>query len=137
MKELANETAEDSTHPREKVDDTLRSLIPFCDHLIAISEAAASIAAAEAMRGELERLTEGLDTMRETVDTARKILGVGPVKHVEALEKELASILQDIDQTMYSNDLTYRTDLLQRHVQRNLSEWRDRAIPALMRSRDN
>lgn len=127
-----------TAHPRELAEETLQSLLEFTGHLEGLSQnAGAMLQEGRPPKHEFARLLDGLDTFSEALLQAKQILRVGQLDPINILEADLASILKDLVHFTEKQQLDYVIDLLTIHLPKNLSEWRNQGIPALIRSRDS
>lgn len=124
-----------TAHPREIAEDTLQTLLPFCDSLARLSRAIA----VEPETGDprYTQLIDGIETLMESISAVKMTLRIGVLESVNVLEAELLSILKDILFARQNSDDAYLMDLLSEHLPNHLEQWRDAGIPALIRSRDS
>jgi hypothetical protein len=126
-----------TSHPREVAEETLQALKEFSLNLAELSRATAEIVGLTEFQPKLRALIEGIGTFMEALVTVRQILRIGLLEPVNFLEADLASILKDIVDCIEHPNPAYLQDLMKVHLPANLDEWREKAIPELIRSRDS
>jgi hypothetical protein len=129
-----------TSHPRELVQQTLQSVIEFCEPLIARATLAGeAFRSAEHPSTELASLVDGIGVFSDALNGAKQIMkvGTGSIPRLDLLEADLASIMKDVV-TYYEQDQTqYVAELLCDHLVKNIREWQTAGLPELMRSRDS
>lgn len=130
-----------TAHPRELAEDTLQTLIPYVSQLKQLSETIGErLWSGEDVQAEFRTLIEGLEVVADSISSSKQILRVGKFSATEVLEKDLASLLKDLFETMQSSGedtLHFKVEILRRHLPANLQDWATSGIPALIRSRDS
>ncbi|MBL7715657.1 MAG: hypothetical protein JNL01_09335 [Bdellovibrionales bacterium] len=130
-----------TAHPRELAQETLQTLIPYVSQLKQLSEAIGErLWSGEDIQSEFKSLIEGLEVVADSIASAKHILRIGQNPTTEILEKDLASLLKDLFETMQTSGeetLAFKVEILRRHLPMNLEDWAASGIPALIRSRDS
>jgi hypothetical protein len=127
-----------TAHPRELAEETLQSLIAFTDHLARLSvEAGELFKKDEHPSYELAKLFDGMQTFSDAFESSKQVIRPGHIEAIHVLEVDLLSLMQDTIDAYHENNHVYLADLLLTHLPENLSRWRDKGIPALIRSRDS
>jgi hypothetical protein len=126
-------------HPRELAEDTLQLMKKFCTELSQLSqETAQQLEIQDPLAiSTFRKLLEGIETFSDSITQTRRTLRIGVLPQMNLLEADLVSLLKDLAVANTTNDEKYRLELLSIHLPKNLEEWRDSGIPAMIRSRDS
>ena len=119
-----------TTHPREMAEETLQMLIEFAGHL-------ESLSLETSISGDLRKLVEGITTFTDGIQGVKSLLRIGFQPHIAILEADLVEILKEALEYKESGQDAYVAELLREHLPANLREWREKGLPALIRSRDS
>jgi hypothetical protein len=127
-----------TTHPRELADETLQNLRKFSDQLEALCfETAKQLTSGENASIGFARLVDGLQMFIDGIEGVKRLLGLPKTGIAPVLEADLLSILKDLLDYYRLGKKDYVAELLSEHLTGNLVDWRTKAIPALIRSRDS
>jgi hypothetical protein len=126
-----------TSHPRELADDTLQHLLEYSHVLESLSFDAGQLAGEASFHEKFNKLIDGITTFTEAITGVKNIMKVGYLQPVNLLEADLLSILKDLLTSRESGQIEYTAGLLKEYLPKNLEQWRETAIPALIRSRDN
>lgn len=127
-----------TAHPREVAEDTLQSLIEFSSLLEKFCARIGSQSKNTQFYAEFSKLMDGISTLTEGIAVVKKILNIDPgsVPPLDALETDLLSILQSLLKHQEKKETADLAALIKERLRENLQNWRDVALPALIRSRD-
>lgn len=127
-----------TVHPRELAEETLQSLVAFTDHLARLAiEAGRLFNQGEHPSFELAKFFDGMQTFSDAVESSKQVIKPGHIEGLHVLQVDLLSLMQDTIDAYHANDHKYLADLLEKHIPENMARWRDKGLPALMRSRDS
>lgn len=127
-----------TVHPRELAEETLQSLIAFTDHLAKLAIAAGELfKKGEHPSIELAKFFDGMQTFSDAVESSKQVIKPGHIEGLHVLQVDLLSLMQDTIDAYHENNHAYLADLLLTHLPENMARWRDKGLPALMRSRDS
>jgi hypothetical protein len=127
-----------TVHPRELAEETLQSLIAFTDHLARLAiEAGELFNKGEHPSFELAKFFDGMQTFSDAVESSKQVIKPGHIEGLHVLQVDLLSLMQDTIDAYHDNDHKYLAELLLTHLPENLARWRDKGLPALLRSRDS
>ncbi len=140
MNNLTVNENEASPHPKEIAQDTLNNLSEYLIFLEEFSRKSGSfIQKSEIQPGfytQFTNLIDGVTTFTQAIANVKKVLRIGILLPVSLLEADLLSILKDLLSSHQKGQATYMKALLQDYLPKNLSQWREQGIPALIKSRD-
>jgi hypothetical protein len=128
-----------TAHPREIAEETLQSLIEFSGLLEKFCARIGQQAANPKFYMEFSKLMDGISTLTEGIAVIKKTLQIEPhsVPPLDALETDLLSILQEMLAYQEKKKTPELASLIRERLRENLQNWRDVALPALIRSRDS
>lgn len=124
-----------TAHPRELAEETVQTLLQFVDHLVQYSKYTADLMEQSKVRGEFEKLLDGIGTFTESLAGVKQILRIGILPSVNVLEADLLSILKDMLHFYQTGEVAYVCQLMREHLPENLELWKNEGLPELVRIR--
>jgi hypothetical protein len=149
-------------HPREIAEETLKHLLEFTYHLEKFSQNAAEAVYQYQLNNkddkktktfpEITALVDGVSTFIDSLFHVKRILRIGlneediarfnsnPTQSITGLlvllETDLLEILKETLEFLQKKELLNVAEMLREHLSANIIEWREKGIPAIIRSRD-
>lgn len=149
-------------HPREIAEQTLQHLLEFTYHLERYCQNAAEAVTHYHLNNkddkktktfsEITALVDGVSTFIDSLFYVKRILRIGLNEHdiarfnasptqsimglLALLETDLLEILKETLEFLQKDELLNVAEMLQGHLSSNIIEWREKGIPAIIRSRD-
>ncbi len=133
--ESAEKKFEDDS--RELAFESLYTLQMYLSTLCRVSARIPDERDEAVMKADFNRLLEGIELLNETVLATREVLKARKSNDEQLLEADLFSILTDLLEANETSNILYRDQLLREYLPQNLSEWKEKAIPQLIRSADS
>lgn len=135
---LKNVSSGSVAHARELSDETLRSLMEFCEVLERLCTGVAEISTDPSFYSEFSSLIDGISTFTEGVSCVKRALKLekGAIPILDSLETQLISILKGLLTHQENRDPTSISEIIKADLKENLQNWRQVALPVLIRSRD-
>jgi hypothetical protein len=125
-----------TSHPREVADETLHHLLEYSTILENLSRTSADLIQDASYHDHMFRLLEGISTFTSALAGVKEILKAKQMQEVQLLETDLLSILKDLLEYQQAGQYTYSAEILREHLPKNLTQWREGALPSLIRLRD-
>ncbi|MBI2712284.1 MAG: hypothetical protein HYX41_05425 [Bdellovibrio sp.] len=127
-----------TAHPREIAENTLQNLIEFSDLLEKFCARIGTNSKSSKFYADFSKLMDGIGTLTEGISVVKKIFNITPnsVPHLDGLENNLLSILQELLKLQEAKKTAELGTLIREGLRENIQNWRDVALPALVRSRD-
>lgn len=81
---------------------------------------------------DFSKLVEGINEFTKAADEVKGAVLAHSDSKVHLIEADLLSILEDVLTSHQNHDQNYLLELLQTHLPKNLQDWREFALPALV-----
>ena len=127
-----------TAHPREIADETLQGLLKFSDVLQKLCVRTGQNPSDPRFYNDFSKLLDGITTLTEGITCVKNIMKLeeGSVPALDALEDDLLAILKDLMKHQEQRKADQISVVLRERLSENLVNWKEVAIPALIRSRD-